>query len=479
MELEGGGDVEGPYASVDRGGRAGDDRSRLWPDAVGGGRPAFPTSDDQAPVTEPVGTEPVGTEPADGEPAVSDSRGTEPVDTEGAATDGRVETDPSTVVSEITVPEAASRAGTGDTSFVEAPCGTAAEALPEPVCPPTSLTPTSTDAVDLLDQFFDLGRPMVGADYQRAYPLPDGRVLWLFQDAFLPTPTGTTLVHNAGLLQSGDGFQLLRSGSAESPRSFLFADVTVPWRHWYWPLGGDLGLDGELHVFVAEMVEHGSSYLTSVEPMATWLVTIDSDDLTVVDQRLAPDPSASLYGWSVVSAGDHTYLYAHCYRQFGWDPIWFAPETLGHDLDCCGDVTLARVPRGDFDATPEYWDGDGWSDDPEHAVAVIPVDGRDVNPTQVAVVDGRFVAVTKVGDWWGREIVLDAAPAPEGPWTTYDRVRIEPECDRCNTYFASVVPFGADGSSFVVGLSCNVWGPVELDHYAHYRPMFVRVPLPD
>jgi hypothetical protein len=85
------------------------------------------------------------------------------------------------------------------------------------------------------------------------------------------------------------------------------------------------------------------------------------------------------------------------------------------------------------------------------------------------------VAVTKVGDWWGDTIVLDVAPAAEGPWRTVDTIFVEPECDSCNTYFASVVPYGADQSSFVVGLSGNTWGPQDHDHYT---PTFFRVPVP-
>ncbi len=171
-------------------------------------------------------------------------------------------------------------------------------------------------------------------------------------------------------------------------------------------------------------------YLTFVEPVATWIVTIDVDDLHVVDARPAPDASSELYGWSVVSAGDYTYLYAHCYRQFGYDPLAFAPDVPAHDYDCTADVTVARLPRGDFTARPEYWDGVEWSDDPLAAVPVIPQEGRIVNPTQVAVHDGQFVAVTKEGDWWGNTIYLDVAPAAEGPWRTYSAILVQAECER-------------------------------------------------
>ena len=328
---------------------------------------------------------------------------------------------------------------------------------------------------DDLCEVFDNQPSMIGADYQRAYPLPDGRVLWLFQDAFLPTTHGPELVHNVGLLQDGTNFELLRSGTSEHPTPYLFADVTDRHHHWYWPLGGGVGLDEQLHVFVAELVERGPRYLSYVEPIATWIATIDVDDLHVIDQQLAPDSSSDLYGWSVVSAGDHTYLYAFCYRQFGFDPLPFAPDVNAHDRACSDEVTMARIPRGDFDARPEYWDGHGWSDDPATAAAVIPREGRTVNPTQVAVHNGRFVAVTKEGDWWGNTIYLDVATAPEGPWTTYWSTLVQAECDRCNTYFASIVPFGADDDSFVIALSCNTW---DGDDLGHYNPTFMRVPAP-
>ena len=39
----------------------------------------------------------------------------------------------------------------------------------------------------------------------------------------------------------------------------------------------------------------------------------------------------------------------------------------------------------------------------------------------------EFVAVTKVGDWFGTTVFLDRAPAAQGPWTTYARDARGPE----------------------------------------------------
>ena len=347
-----------------------------------------------------------------------------------------------------------------ETSFARLPDRPPLAHLPEAAC-------ADSTAPDELTRLFRAAGPIVGADYQRAFPLPDGRVLWLFQDAFVSTAEGPVLVHNAGLVQSGKCVQPLVGGSGGRPTSYLFADAVDRFDRWFWPLGGELGNDGRLHVFVAEMRERGDRYLQNSEPTATWLVSIDVEDFSVHDPRPAPDASADLYGWSVVSHGRHTYLYAHCYRQFGWEPFPFAdPPFLAHDWSCTAAVTVARIPRGELDAVPEYWNGSTWTAGSASAVPVIETEGRSVNPTQVGILNGRFIAVTKVGDWWGDAVVLDVAPSPEGPWRTYGEVTVEVECERCNTYFASFVPFGHGDHSVTIGLSRNTWDGDDLDHYS-------------
>jgi hypothetical protein len=261
-----------------------------------------------------------------------------------------------------------------ETSFTTLVETSVATGLPDAVC-------IESAGPGGLNEFFDLGDPILGADYQRAFTLPDGRVLWLFQDAFLPTSHGPRLVHNVGLLQSGPCFQLLRTGSADHPAPYLLPELTDRFDRWFWPLGGGVGDDGDLHVFVAEVRERSSGYLGHTEPVANWSVSIELNTFAVVDAQPAPNPSNELYGWSVVSQGDHTFLYAHCYRQFGWDLFPFGdPPFRAHDWSCGPDVTVARIPRSDFGATPQYWNGSIWTTDPADAVPVIERDGRSVNP---------------------------------------------------------------------------------------------------
>jgi hypothetical protein len=43
-----------------------------------------------------------------------------------------------------------------------------------------------------LTAFFASGDPIIGADYQRGLPAPDGRTLWMFQDVLLRSRAGAT-----------------------------------------------------------------------------------------------------------------------------------------------------------------------------------------------------------------------------------------------------------------------------------------------
>jgi hypothetical protein len=351
----------------------------------------------------------------------------------------------------------------------------------------------STNAAGLNNLFDQSPGGMFAADYQRAVPLPDGRTLWLFQDASImlppppapvepitpppgspPAPPATRLVHNAALIQNGTCFDLLRSGTDAEPRPWLFPNETAPFSHWFWPLDATMGQDGRLYIFVAEMVERGPLYLSTTEPIATRVVAVDPVTMTPVAEGNAPNASAALYGFSITSDATWTYLYSQCHRQFGWSP---SVLLLAHDLSCSANVTVARVPKGQVLQTPTYWDGTTWQLDASRARAVIPTTGRSVNPSQVRWTGSEFVAVTKVGDWFGTTVFLDRAPAAQGPWTTYARVRVNPKCDPnvCNTYFASWVPFNVSGGQWMIGLSNNRWdGRISEIN----RPTFLTVPPP-
>ena len=166
----------------------------------------------------------------------------------------------------------------------------------------------------------------------------------------------------------------------------------------------------------------------------------------MLDLRPAPDPSPSLYGWSIASDRHGTYLFAQCHRQFGFG-------FLGHD-PCTAQVRVARLPRGDLDAIPRYWDGGrGWPT--RHAPSTSPRHrtrwrgpGRqpDADHVRPRALDRRHQG--------GRLVGLDDLPRPGlAPDRAVDDRRhdqpAEPlgDADEMNTYFASVVAVHWSASS--------------------------------
>jgi len=331
-----------------------------------------------------------------------------------------------------------------------------------------------TTAADLDRLFVSEPGGVVGADYQRTTPLPDGRVLWTFQDAEVRRPNGsTTLVHNIGMVQNANCFSVLIGGTANDPRPWLFVESTTPFVRWYWPLGAEIGADGLLYVFAAEMNERSPGYLVRTEPSATMMAVVDTQTLTVLRTTTAPNSGTDLYGWSIESDSTWTYLFAQCHRQFGFDPYI---SVSAHDQSCANRVTVGRVPRGQLSAAPTYWTGRGWSADPASAVPIIETADRMVNATQFVRSNNTWLAITKVGDWWGDRILVERAERAVGPYSVVAEIRANPRCEatRCNTYFASWIPTTVPGQ-LMFAMSHNQWNGVASQFY---RPSFTAVPAP-
>ena len=316
-----------------------------------------------------------------------------------------------------------------------------------------------------------------GGDYPHAYPLPDGRILWLFQDQFFSADddlrdTPDTAAHNAGLVQTGACWQVLGGRGLD----LIGDDLTLDGTRWWWPLDGEIGYDGQLWVFMAEMYNGaGTGAGPGTTPMATWIARLDPDTLRVLSFERAPDRTPQLYGWSVVSDGRYSYLYGHCYRQYVNDVA--GPGQF--DSSCMPSSYLARVPLGHFDAAPDYWTGTGWSGDPD---AARPVFTRGAaNPMSVQWFGDVFVSVTKIDDWWGSTLFIDRAPSPAGPWGTVAAVPVAGlrKCQAgCGNYGAFLAPWLDSSGKMTVALSNGADFALWRADASLYRPSFLTFAVP-
>jgi hypothetical protein len=137
------------------------------------------------------------------------------------------------------------------------------------------------------------------------------------------------------------------------------------------------------------------------------------------------------------------------------------------------------VPKGQFDAPPEYFDGSAWVLDQTVAAPLSFPGDRAINPVSVQYLDGQFIAASKEGDWWGSTIYIDTAPSAVGPWTTATTLLPPAKCEQCNTYFASLMPWLGASGELVIGLSNNAWNmrQVAFSNPWIYRPSFLAVTL--
>jgi hypothetical protein len=320
------------------------------------------------------------------------------------------------------------------------------------------------------------GNPgFAGGDYQRSYRLPDGRVLWLFQDVFFSADDDlrdslTAAAHNAGIVQDGSCFTILGGPG----RNLIGHESTVPLSRWFWALDGTIGRDGLLWVFVAEMANPDNTGAgPGMRPVGTWVARIDPASLQVVSLRRAADSSARLHGWSVVSDDSWSYLYSHCYRQF----VNGQSGIEQFDPRCSPDAHLARVPRGRFAADPQYWTGSGWSSRRSDSR---PVSTRGAtNPMSVRRFGSTYVNVTKTDDWWGLWIHVDMAPTPMGPWQPAESLWIvgDRKCEGCGIYHAHLTD-RLVGRRLLVATSNGAPYEFWYRDASLYRPTFRSIELP-
>jgi hypothetical protein len=212
-------------------------------------------------------------------------------------------------------------------------------------------------------------------------------------------------------------------------------------------------------------------------PVRTWLAILDPDSLQQLYFEPATDSGATkeLYGWSVTSDDQYSYLYGHCYRQF----VNNVNGPGQFDSSCMPYAKVARVPLGHFDAAPQYWNGSTWVGD---ANAAAPVTTHPLaSPVSVQWFGDLWVSVTKAGDWWGTDIYVDTAPAPQGPWTTVQKINALPmrKCSQgCANYSATLMPWLSTAGRLVIGLSLGGDFPLWLANGSLYRPTFFEIDRP-
>ncbi|MFT3853920.1 MAG: hypothetical protein QM733_14435 [Ilumatobacteraceae bacterium] len=342
------------------------------------------------------------------------------------------------------------------------------------------------DASALTARLRDRIGPLRGFDNPKLVPLGGDRTLWLVTDPYVDLSGAdegplqpTDYVHNTLLLQEGSCFSLVQL--VLDGRPWEFAPSTSD-RDWFWPIGGGIGAGGLLYIFWSRMVEDGAqAFLDGItrHPIETWLGVYDPATFATIRFEWAPDSGVfPQYGSAVQTAPDgFSYLFGNSNmlelsREGGYGkPTPFSGTRM----------YLARVPAGQFELPPTYWDGRGWSTD---ASAAAPISSRwsISNAMQPRLIDGVWYSAVKQDEFWGDRVVVERASAPQGPWRVVADVPVTAvvPADRAGTlmttYQPVLLPRRAPNGTLSVLLSQNsaIWLESIADPRL-YRPQVLAV----
>ncbi|MCU1393080.1 MAG: hypothetical protein JWM34_1508 [Ilumatobacteraceae bacterium] len=337
-------------------------------------------------------------------------------------------------------------------------------------------------AAGLNDFFSQRIGPVLGFDSPRVLSLGGDRYLWLLQDAFVDyTGNATTLaaakyVNSSVLVQEGDCFTLVQRGTTTEPESFEPGNGSS-FEDYYWPGGASVAGD-HIEVFWIHMHRDEPTLLAtdgiSVHPVDVWLATYDSTSLARTSFEPAVEPGVHpIYGWNVVDADGYSYLYGNTFQQnLAREGGYIAGP---HSATA---MWLARVPRGDLAAAPEYRTETGWS---SSATEATPISSRFwiENMMQTTRIGEQWLSATKVDGFWGSNMLVETGDDPAGPWSlTADvTVRATGRPDDMVTYAPIVLPWlGLDHHPLVMLSQIDtLWEEHEGGDPARYRPQVIDI----
>ncbi len=303
-----------------------------------------------------------------------------------------------------------------------------------------------------------------GGDGCYSVLLPDGRIIWSFQDSFFGqvstdrNRTNNVMRRNAAHLQldtSLQSFFQLNPGSGNQSETWIKYGNAPEDQDWYWPGAGQVH-NGKFQMLLSHVRKTGNG---------TWDFAHVSTDLAIFDlpsmqlSQLVKDKDlSSNYSAGSMKAPDgYTYMYS---TENGYLTSF---------------MYVARAAGNDLNGAWEYYGENGWSATPvKYNVC------NDITQPNVFYKDGKYYLVSQQ-NIFGLDIYIQEANSPVGPWTNKRTLYHIP--DKYSGDFISYNAFvhhalSREGELVIsyninpVDFASNFNKPGSADRY---RPYFVRV----
>lgn len=303
-----------------------------------------------------------------------------------------------------------------------------------------------------------------GADGCYTVLLPDGRLLWSFQDSFFGNVsqdrnrTDNKMCRNAANLEldtSVQSFVQLNPGTGNTSETWVKYRDAPEDQDWYWP-GTSQVHGNQLQMLLAHVHKTGDG---------AWDFAINSTDLAIynlpsmqLDHIQENKDTYQNYSAASIAAPDgYTYMYA---TENGYLTTY---------------MYVARVAGHDLTGTWEYYGDNGWSTTPQKKSVC-----SDITQPNVFYEDGKYYLVSQQ-NLFGLDIYIQEATSPVGPWTNKRTLYRIPEKYTVDfiTYNAFVHRALSRQGELVISYNIN---PTDFNSNFNvpgsadrYRPYFVRV----
>ncbi|MGQ8335001.1 DUF5005 domain-containing protein [Sunxiuqinia sp. A32] len=305
-----------------------------------------------------------------------------------------------------------------------------------------------------------------GGDGCYSVLLPNGDILWTFQDSFFGhiesnrSRVDNTFVRNAAFIQqdmSLDDIVQLNPGQGNQAETWTKYAGSADDEDWYWT--GDSHVhNGKLQVLMGHITTTGNG-AWDFKQVSTDVGVFSLPDLTLEKIVKDVDKSSVPYSSGLFDASDgYTYLYGN---ENGYLTSY---------------LRIARVQAGDLTSPWEYLTKSGWSQvRDDHYIL------QNVTVPNVFEKDGKYYLVSQE-IIFGRDIYIWEAPSPIGPWTNKRTIYKIPEKythPEFITYNSTIHAHLSKEGELVLAYNINptdFWSNFNNPGSAdRYRPYFVRI----
>jgi hypothetical protein len=241
------------------------------------------------------------------------------------------------------------------------------------------------------------------------------------------------------------------------------------------PRPGDAADVTDVVVVFCSRVQRGDRMWDFVERGTTvGVYTVGGDGvprLTEAAQLTPDDPDVGAVHWGAASTVDGDWIYLYGTRDTA------QAQTYGREL------FVSRLPANDvLDGTSiEYWDGAAWQLDSSRAAPIMgAVDGVSQR-LSVDVIDGQWVAYSKLGGDFADVAAVWTSDLPVGPFTPRPVLEVPAGLDTGRLQYMPLAhpEIPTDPGSMIVSVSRNVTDfQLLLRQPRLGRPLFAQVPRP-